>query len=128
MYKNKTNVHFTVQTNTFHSPTPQAVVPFVCFMGNNFNDFWREVKTINNGRMPLPSTIEGVVRNDTIVELRRKHYHDLFNCVSSNMYNVTNCQFSEDMVVRSWEVREASQMLEESCGPDLIFADHLKYG
>ncbi len=79
--------------------------------------------------MPQSTNIEGVVGNDKIVELWRKHYHDLFNCVSSNMYNVKNCEFLENMIVRPEEIREASQKLGEnkSCGPDIMFAEHLKY-
>ncbi len=68
-----------------------------------------------------------ILGNDNIVELWRKHYQALFNCVHSNLYTVGNVDFSEDVVVRAEEVREAICKLDDntSCGPDAIFVENL---
>ncbi len=73
--------------------------------------------------------IEGIVGNDKIVELQRKHYQDLFNCVHNNLYTVGNMDFSEDVVVRAEEIGEAICKLDDnkSCGPDAMFAEHVKH-
>ncbi len=94
---------------------------------NSVDDFWKEVRTINNSKIPLPTNIEGIVGNVKMVQLLRKHYHDLFNCVNSNLFTVDNVNVSEDMVVRI-EMWEAICKLDDnkSCGPDDIFAEHLK--
>ncbi len=92
---------------------------------NSAYDFSKEVKTINNSKTPLPTNIEGIVGNDKIIELWRKHYQDLFNCVHSNLYTVGNV----DVVVRAEEIHEAICKLDDNkyCGPDTIFAEHLKH-
>ncbi len=36
-----------------------------------------------------------------IIELWRKLYHDLFNCIHTNILTVDTQNFSEDMVVRA---------------------------
>ena len=40
---------------------------------NNANDFWKEVKVINNSKVPLPSSIAGITGSENIAELCRKH-------------------------------------------------------
>ena len=98
---------------------------------NRVEDFWKEVKIINNCRTPLPTNIEGVVGSDKIVELFRKNYCDLFNCVQDSRYDVNdvkNVKYSEDVVVRADEIRDAIYKLDlnKSCGDDSIYAEHLK--
>ena len=44
-------------------------------------DFWKEVKIINNNKVPLPSNIDGVTGSPNIADLWKRHYEDLFNCV-----------------------------------------------
>ena len=41
-------------------------------------DFWKEVKIINNSKIPLPSN-NGVTGSPNIAELWKRHYEDLFN-------------------------------------------------
>ena len=38
---------------------------------NNANDFWKEVKVINNNKVPLPSSIAGITGSKNIAELWR---------------------------------------------------------
>ena len=41
---------------------------------NNVNDFWKEIKTMNNCKTSLPSNIDGVSGPDEISQLWRKQY------------------------------------------------------
>ena len=49
----------------------------------NTNGFWKEVKALNRGNMPLPCTVEGVSGQENIAELWRQHYSAIFNCIQS---------------------------------------------
>ncbi len=113
--------------NNENDMTADSLAGKLC--NNGVDDFWEEVRNINNSETPLPTNIQGIVGNDKIVELWRKHYQDLFNCVHSNLYTGGNMDFSEHMVVRAEEIREAICKLDDnkSCGPDAIFAEHLKH-
>ena len=91
-------------------------------------DFWKEVKTINNSKIPLPSNIGGVTGSVNIADLWKKHYTDLFNCVKSDDFNLGAVSHAS-VVIRPDEIRNAIERLalNKSCGPDQITAEHLKY-
>lgn len=95
---------------------------------NNVNDFWKEIKTINNCKISLPSNIDGVSGPDEISQLWRKHYCELLNCVKSNLFVVDNVEYNDDVVITSSEIHEAILKLRDNkaCGPDHITAEHLK--
>ena len=40
---------------------------------NNVYEFWKEVKVVNNSKMPLPSSIDGITEPENIAELWRRH-------------------------------------------------------
>ena len=92
------------------------------------NDFWKEVRIMNNCKIPLPTNIDGITGLDKIAELWRKHYNDLFNCLKSSMCCISNVDFTEQMVIKPDEIQEAIKKLEDnkSCGLDNINAEHLK--
>ena len=50
-------------------------------MSNNINYFWKEVRSLNNCKSSLPSTVEGVSGENNVAELWRQHYSSLFNCL-----------------------------------------------
>ncbi len=85
---------------------------------NDVDNFWKEVKLINNNSMPLPMNIDGVVGVDKITEIWRKHYFDLFNCIRSNLNNLNyDVTFSNDMIVTANEFRELITKLDKkACG------------
>ena len=95
---------------------------------NNVNDFWKEIRTMNNCKTCLPSNIDGVSGSDAIAHLWQKKYAELFNCVKSNLYVVDNAEFSGDVIVSPEEIQEAILNLSDNkaCGPDNITAEHLK--
>ncbi len=75
---------------------------------HSVNDFWKEVKLINNSKTPLPTDIDGVEGADKIVQVWKNHYHDLFNCVRSNLSHlkydvtlVTDTIISADEIIQS---------------------------
>ena len=95
---------------------------------HSYNDFWKEVKSMNQSQTPLPTNIDGITGEDRIVELWRNHYRDLFNCLQSDRFDAGNVDYNEDMVVRVGEVQDAIKKLgdNKSCGLDHISAEHLK--
>ena len=96
---------------------------------NNVNDFWKEIKSINNCKTPLPSNIDGVSGLEEISQLWRQRYSELLNCVKSDLFIVDNVEFNNDVIVTPAEVQEAMVKLKEnkSCGLDNITAEHIKY-
>ena len=95
---------------------------------NNVNDFWKEIKSVNNCKTPLPSNIDGVSGPEEISQLWRQHYSELLNCVKSDLFIVDNVEFSSDVIVTPAEVHEAMIKLKDNkaCGLDNITAEHIK--
>jgi len=98
------------------------------FQQNHVYEFWKEVKTVSNCKIPLPTSIDGVVGADNIVNLWRKYYGDIFNCVERKEFKAGHVSCDEGMIVTPGEVRYAIDKLAENkaCGPDRITAEHLK--
>ena len=96
---------------------------------NNVNDFWKEIKNIGNSKTAFPSNIDGVSGPDDIVQLWKKKYFELLNCVKSNLFIVDNVDYNNDVVVTPGEIREIILNLKDgkACGPDGISAEHLKF-
>lgn len=44
---------------------------------NNQNDFWKEIKRINNCKTSLPTNISGVGGSEEITQMWQKHYYEL---------------------------------------------------
>ena len=55
---------------------------------NNAKEFWKEIKVINNSKMPLPSNTDGTTGPENIAEVWKEHYSDIFNCVKSKEFNL----------------------------------------
>lgn len=96
---------------------------------NNPNDFWKEIKRMNNCKTSLPTNIDGVTDSEEITQLWQKHYYELFNCVKSNSFVVGNIDINEDVTVSPKEVYDAIMRLKDNkaCGMDKISAEHLKF-
>lgn len=95
----------------------------------NVNDFWKEVKVINNSKMPPPSSVNGVTGLEQIAQLWRQHYEDIFNCVKSEEFNVGNVVLNDNVIIRPDEVQYSIEKLymNKACGLDQITAEHLKH-
>ena len=96
---------------------------------NNANDFWKEVKVINNSKVPLPSSIAGITGSENIAELWRKNYSDIFNCVKSGEFNAGKVLINDRVIIRPDEVCYAIEKLtmNKACGLDQRTAEHLKH-
>ena len=96
---------------------------------NDVQEFWNEVKVINNSKMPLPSTVNGVSGDGNIAELWATHFGEIFNCVESAAFKVDDVGHDASMVIRPDEVCNAIGKLavSKASGPDEITAEHLKY-
>ncbi|XDV38077.1 hypothetical protein PO909_007559 [Leuciscus waleckii] len=95
---------------------------------NNVQDFWKEIQVMNAAKVPLPFSVEGVTGPDNVVELWRKHYSDLFNCVESKNFSIGDVS-PDNVSVTIEEVTKAIRKLSmgKSCGLDQITAEHLKF-
>ena len=97
----------------------------------NSNEFWREIRSINNAKTPLPCTIEDTNGSQEIVKLWEKHYHGIFNCLPkiSNDVNFLIKESYDSVKVSNDEIIDAIKSLEanKSCGLDGIYAEHLKF-
>ena len=93
---------------------------------------WKEINSVNNSKVPLPSTIENVTGSSEIVKLWKSHYQNIFNCINQNetMHSKldNDCRFDE-LKVTIKDISEAANKLScnKSCGADSIHAEHLKY-
>ena len=96
---------------------------------NNVYEFWKEVKVVNNSKMPLPSSIDGITEPENIAELWRRPYENIFNCVKSEVFNIGEIPHSDGVVIWPDEVSYAIEKLKinKACGQDKITAEHLKY-
>lgn len=96
------------------------------------NEFWKEISSINNSRVMLPTSIEDATGTEEICKLWKNHYERLFNCLQKNNNSkvicTTNSSFN-DLKVEINEVMDAIKKLDnnKSCGADKIYAEHLKH-
>ena len=96
------------------------------------NEFWREIASINNSKVMLPTSIEDATGAKEISILWERHFESIFNCLQNfnklnTKYNV-NSSFNE-MRVTTDEVIAAIKKIElnKSSGADNIHAEHIKY-
>ena len=98
---------------------------------SNTKDFWLDIKTINNSKMPLPSSIEDAKSPNDILQLWKGHFQNTFNCIPKQLHNQYFCLDSEysKVKVNNSEICDAITSLDtnKSCGLDGIHAEHLKY-
>ena len=52
-------------------------------------DFWKEIKGVNNAKMPLPTSIEGVTGESNIASVWRDHYNSVFNSTHGDATQLT---------------------------------------
>ena len=98
----------------------------------NNDEFWKEIHSINNCNTPLPDTINNVTGSDNIVELWRKHFYDIFNCLQKQSIDKSKILLASshsEVLVTAEEIRQAINKLDlnKTCGADGIHAEHLKY-
>ena len=98
----------------------------------NSYQFWKEINSINSSNMPLPTAINGVTGAENILNLWKKHFFDLFNCIRGTSYNKNNLLLHttySEIKVTVEEIRKAICKLEnnKTCGLDSIYAESLKY-
>ena len=95
------------------------------------DDFWKEIRQVNNCNIPLPNSIEDVTGIDEITELWRSNFKQLFNCIRDIDIQQIKCdaKYTNDIVVEVSEVKNAIKCLDinKTCGMDGIYAEHLKH-
>lgn len=101
-------------------------------LNKNSDEFWKEIKTMNNAKTVLPSSVDGVNGASNIADMWKNHYRNLFNCIdrSSNILDLYDMEASED--TPSVSVFEISHIIDnlqsnKSCGLDGIYAEHLMF-
>ena len=102
-------------------------------LGNsNKDEFWKEIQSLNKCNTPLPDTINNVTGAQNILELWRKHFFDLFNCLQRQNIDSSKLILEStpnEVLVTAEEVKNAINKLDlnKTCGDDKIYAEHLKY-
>ena len=93
-------------------------------------DFWKEVKFMNNSATPLPSCIDDNIGAENIVDMWKNHFQSIYNCLQRDPVIHRNCSDDfHNVAVSNKEVEDAIKDLKcgKSCGLDGINAEHLKY-
>ena len=98
---------------------------------NNIEGFWKEVKVVNNSKVPISTSVDGVTGMDSVAEMWRKHYESLFNCLNSsgNSDTMHTSVFDGNMRVNCDEVYDCIRTCAngKSPGIDKIMNEHLKF-
>ena len=97
--------------------------------GKKITEFWKEVSSTNNCKTPLPGNIDQADGPNEIVELWRKHFKDVFNCLKNNDKSSIHYNLdvpSSNITVNACMVNDAIKELDpnKSCGLDGISAEH----
>ena len=85
-------------------------------------DFWKEIKGVNNAKMPLPTSIEGVTGESNIASVCvEDHYSSVFNSTDGgyDSANFSKCKDAyADIQVLPNEIAKAISDLDgnKSCG------------
>ena len=78
------------------------------------NEFWNEIKSINNSKTPLPCSIDNANNPEEILNLWEKHFNNIFNCLDrvhfNNKYNLET-KYNE-VKVSNLEIMEAIKSLK----------------
>ena len=77
-------------------------------------DFWKEIRQINNCNIPLPNSVESITGKEEITELWRSHCKQLFNCISdTDLQQIKyDASYTNDIVVEVSEVENAIKHLD----------------
>lgn len=97
----------------------------------NQDQFWKEIKLINNSHTPLPVTVEGVSGSDEIANMWRSHFQTIFNILprdNSEEFATTE-DLLDDVVVSPVEIEKIIKDLpsRKSCGSDSLSVEHMQY-
>ena len=91
-------------------------------------NFWKDVKKSLGSRCPLPTEIEGASGEVEIAELWKSHFESLFNSINDVPAEMSeDIEGHDDVSVDDIESAIKELQLNKACGPDLIFAEHLRY-
>ena len=99
----------------------------------DMTSFWKSIKTINNKRIPLASTINGVTGEHDISELWKDHYSGILNCVHSDTNKayvesiLSTINNTECHIIKPHDISDAISNLKcgKSVGYDLLAAEQL---
>ena len=95
------------------------------------NEFWKEIKLINNSKASLPCSIDNANSPEDITKLWENHFIKVFNCLPNVRYDggyLLDTSYNIVKVCNS-EIYDAIKSLElnKAYGMDGIQAEHLKY-
>ena len=103
-------------------------------MGLNRQEFWKEIENINNTSTVFPKRVWDAKGTAAIVDVWKKHYSELFNCLkkekNGNMnvgLSVSECGDTSRVCPDEVENSIRNLQKNKSCGSDGIFAEHLMY-
>ena len=104
------------------------------YMQKDSYSFWKEIKHINNAKIPLASKINDCVGDTDICKMWQDHYQSLLNNVKSleHKTSVTSTLSSienESIEIRPLDIVNALKSVNKSkaCGVDVLAAEHFIY-
>ena len=99
---------------------------------SNPRAMWKEINSVNNSQIPLPTSIEDASGSEEIVKLWKTHFQEIFNCINKSDITQKMGKVDDkfnDIKITAANVYDAIKKLgcNKSCGADNIYAEHLKY-
>jgi hypothetical protein len=99
-------------------------------MDKKDKEFWKDIKNINNSKVPLPVSIDGVCGPEAIAKMWLDHYSGIFNMQRSVPFMLNNdCMFQAAMVVTADDIDKCikSMATNKAAGPDGLTVEHFRF-
>ena len=85
-------------------------------------NFWREIKKVSRNDIPLPISIDDATGKKEVVDLWKKHFEQLLNCVHGKNISELGfeCKYDNNMIISPGAIEDAINDLAvgKSCGLD----------
>ena len=97
----------------------------------NDHTAWKDIKSINDPKCPLPTSINGIANKSEIADFWKNHYKNLFNCIpdSKFLFDSPIDENSDNVRIHPEDIKFSIKKLKnnKSHGNDNISSEHLKF-
>ena len=103
---------------------------------NDFKNFWKDIKHMNNARLPNPSNVGGASGVENVKNMWLHHYQSLLNSIPGSPVNIkkineycSNVQLNVQMIVNVKEIQDIIHAMPVGKAPgyDSVSNEHFKY-
>ena len=103
---------------------------------NDFKNFWKDIKHMNNARLPNPSNVGGASGVENVKNMWLHHYQFLLNSIPGSPVNIkkineycSNVQLNVQMIVNVKEIQDIIHAMPVGKAPgyDSVSNEHFKY-